>query len=344
MKNEESERDRLGQHYIAVWKDCAQPVSKAIKEFRECWMPYSVSSRRYSILHLIEKVIDPATTTYLETLPARYMGYVPGAGTGVGFSAIIRLVGLEAMARMQRQLLRQFIKTEDRQTPKDRCFIATLESLIGLIADCVCKRPKNSVAITGVNLNAQRKHDFCEFCGSLTEFAVFMATVAQKQTNDTEFTDHKKLELSHHYCIKHRPKLKNDKWNPAYKQAKRSLSQFNIELSRLRQQCANRSKPHAMSGDRLIDNYFFQFMLSQTLQSADKAELRNLARRMVDSKLSDNKKKMLVLQQFGFNQQEIAQQLLNKKQQPMTRQAVSKALPAIREEFLLKTGKTPPKF
>ncbi|PTB90634.1 LuxR family transcriptional regulator, partial [Marinobacter sp. Z-F4-2] len=60
-----------------------------------------------------------------------------------------------------------------------------------------------------------------------------------------------------------------------------------------------------------------------------------LARRMVDSKLSDTKKKMLVLKRSGFSQAEIGKRILNAKQQPMTRQAVSKALASVRKEFLL---------
>lgn len=85
----------------------------------------------------------------------------------------------------------------------------------------------------------------------------------------------------------------------------------------------------------MIDRYFFQLMLRLTMQSADNAELRNLARRMVDSKLSDTKKKMLVLKQSGISQAEIRKRILNAKQQPMTRQAVSKALGSIRKEFYL---------
>jgi len=326
MKNESS---------IVIWEGCAPVVTEAIQRFEERWHPYSASSRRYPIVRLIEEVIDPALATYMDTLPGSYAGHVPGAATGVGFSAIIRMVGLEAMVRMQRQLLRQFIKTVEQKSPTDERFIATLESLNGLVWDCACKRPKRSSSTKGVNLNAQRKHDFCELCGNKTEFAAFMSTVAGQRINDVELEDRKKLELSHQYCEEHRPKLANGEWNPTYRQAKRSLTQFNIELTRLTHQCANRSKPHAMSGDELIDSYFFQLMLRLTLQSADKAELRNLARRMVDSKLSDTKKKMLVLKRSGFSQAEIGKRILNAKQQPMTRQAVSKALASVRKEFLL---------
>lgn len=76
--------------------------------------------------------------------------------------------------------------------------------------------------------------------------------------------------------------------------------------------CAKRATPHAAaSGDKLVDNYLFHYMLGQTLQPADITELRNLARLMVDSKLSDTKKKILMLQYSGLNQSEIAEQLLS---------------------------------
>lgn len=320
---------------IVIWENCDHHISAAIQQFEELWLPYSVLSRRYPILRLIKEVLDPAVNSYIKTLPANYTGYLPGAAVGVPFSEIVRLVGLEAMVRMQRQLLRQFIKTEDQQTARDMCFVATLESLIGLVGCCVCKFPKRSASKKGVNLNKQRKNGFCEFCGNITEFATFMATVEENRTNSCELEDHKKLELSHQYCNEHRPKLVTGEWNPLYRRAKRSLAKFHIELARLTHQCANRSRPHALSGDELIDNYFFQLMLRLTLQSADEAELRNLARRMVDSKLSDSKKKMLVLRQLGVNHAKIGQQILNPNQQPMTRQAVSQSLSNIRNEFLL---------
>lgn len=320
---------------IVIWENCDHHISAAIRQFEELWLPYSVSSRRYPILRLIKEVLDQAVNSYIKTLPANYTGYLPGAAVGVPFSEIVRLVGLEAMVRMQRQLLRQFIKTEDQQTARDLCFVATLESLIGLVWCCACKSPKRSTSQKGVNLNKQRKYGFCEFCGNMTEFATFMATVEEDRINNSELEDHKKLELSHQYCREHRPKLVTGEWNPLYRRAKRSLTQINIELTRLTHQCANRSRPNALSGDELIDQYFLQLILRLTLQPADEEKLRHLARRMVDSKLSDTKKKMLVLRQLRFNQTEIGQRILNAKKQPITRQAVSKALASVRKEFQL---------
>lgn len=320
---------------IVIWENCDHHISATIRQFEELWLSYSVSSRRYPILRLIKEVLDPAVNSYIKTLPANYTGYLPGAAVSVPLSEIVRLVGLEAMVRMQRQLLRQFIKTEDQQTARDLCFVATLESLIGLIWCCACKFPKRSTSQKGVNLNKQRKHGFCEFCGNITEFATFMATVEENRINNSELEDHKKLELSHQYCSEHRPKLVTGEWNPLYRQAQRSLLQFNIELARLTHQCANRSRPNALSSDELIDKYFLQLMLRLTLQPADEAELRHLARRMVNSKLSDTKKEYLLSKKSGLNQTEIGQRILNSKQQPMTRQAVSKALSTVREEFQL---------
>lgn len=308
---------------ITIWERCDPGISKAIECFQDRWRPYSTASRRYPIGRLIQEIIDTAVATYMKSLPARYSGFVSGVGAGMNFSETIRLVGFDTMVRLQRQLLRHFIKTEDKQDSRDKRFVATIESLTGLVWDCACKRPKKSTTTTGVNLNAQRKHGFCELCGELTEFADFMATVADDQVNDVELQDRKKLELSHQYCARHRPILANGSRNPAYRQAKRSLAQFNLELERLNRQCAKRATPQAASGDPLVDRYFYHLMLSQTVQSADKGELRNQARLMVDSKLSDRKKQILILQWDGLNQSEIARKL------GIERQAVSKALKSL---------------
>lgn len=311
---------------IVIWEGCDPTVSEAIEQFEGRWRPYSASSRRYPIVGLLQELIDPAVAAYTATLPQRYLGHIPGAGTGVGLSGIIRLVGLDAMVRMQRQLLRQFIKTEDRQTPRDRRFVATLESLIGLVWDCACKRPVKS-KVRDTRLNGERLQGFCRFCGSLAELTSFAGGSDDPKADDPE----EKLRLSSLYCLDHRPKLPSGAWNPVYRQARRSLAQFDLELARLNQQCAKPATAQVKSGDQLVDSYFFHYVAGQTLQPADKAELRNQARLMVDSKLSDRKKQILMLQWSGLNQSEIARKL------GIERQAVSKALAAIPAMFRLST-------
>ena len=311
---------------IVIWEGCDPTVSEAIEQFEDRWRPYSASSRRYPIVGLLQELIDPAVAAYTATLPQRYLGHIPGAGTGVSFSGIIRLVGLDAMVRMQRQMLRQFIKTEDTQTPRDRRFVATLESLIGLVWDCACKRPVKS-KVRDTRLNGERLQGFCRFCGSLAELTSFAGGSDDPKADDPE----EKLRLSSLYCLDHRPKLPSGAWNPVYRQARRSLAQFDLELARLTQQCAKPATAQVKSGDQLVDSYFFHYVAGQTLQPADKAELRNQARLMVDSKLSDRKKQMLMLQWSGLNQSEIARKL------GIERQAVSKALAAIPAMFRLST-------
>ncbi|MCE4361745.1 LuxR family transcriptional regulator [Xanthomonas hortorum] len=311
---------------IVTWEGCDPTVSEAIEQFKDRWRPYSASSRRYPIVGLIQELIDPAVAAYTATLPQRYLGHIPGAGTGVSFSGIIRLVGLDAMVRMQRQLLRQFIKTGDKQTPRDRRFVATLESLIGLVWDCACKRPTKS-KVRDTRLNGERLQGFCRFCGSLAELTLFAGGSDDPKADDPE----EKLRLSSLYCLDHRPKLPSGAWNPAYRQARRSLAQFDLELARLSQQCAKPATAQMKSGDQLVDSYFFHYVTGQTLQPADKAELRNQARLMVDSKLSDRKKQMLMLQWSGLNQSEIALKL------GIERQAVSKALASIPAMYHLRS-------
>ena len=308
---------------IIIWEGCDPSISKAIEEFQGHWRSYSTASRRYPIVRLIQEIIDPAVAAYMAHLPACYSGSVSGVGAGMTFSETIRLVGLDAMVHLQRQLLRHFIKTVDRQDSRDQCFVSTIESLTELVWGCACKRPKKSTLTTGVNLNAQRKHGFCNLCGELTEFSAFMATVSDKHINDAEMDDRKKLELSHQYCAGHRPLLANGERNPLYRQAIRSRTQFDLELGRLNRQCAKRTTPQAASGDLLVDRYFYSYLLAKTIQPADKAELRNQARLMVDSKLSDRKKKILMLQRDGLNQSDIARKL------SIERQAVSKALKSL---------------
>jgi DNA-binding CsgD family transcriptional regulator len=123
--------------------------------------------------------------------------------------------------------------------------------------------------------------------------------------------------------------LASGEWNPIYRQAKRSQLQFRTELDRLIRQCAKRSKPQPTSGDPLVDSYTFYYLMGTTIQPADLAEIRNHARLITDSKLSDRKKQMLMLQYHGLNQSEIANRL------GIGRQAVSKALASIHERFHL---------
>jgi hypothetical protein len=208
-------------------------------------------------------------------------------------------------------------------------------SIHELVTHCPYKYSKTSYLSVNIRLNTQQRQDLCAYCGEMTEFSAFVTGVNNNYIMNTENPGHKKSELSHQYCINHRPKLKNGKWNPVYRTAKRSSEQFNIELTRLINQSFDHFTIRAQSGDSLVDQYFFSYILKNTLHPTDESELRNIARRMVDSKLSDNKKKILVLKKAGLNQTEIANRLQGGTQKPLSRQTVSRLLASVRKEFKL---------
>ncbi len=318
---------------IIPWEGCDLTVAAAFNVFVERSSPYSTFSRRYPILRLIQEVIDPAVAAYKNSLPLSHKDYISGGG--VEFSEILKNVGFNVVARAQRLLLRQFILTSDSQNPLDKCFIATIESLIELVSECASKRPKKSSPAKGVTINSQRKLGFCEFCGNQTEFSKFITEISEYAAKDNEFPYHEKLVFSDRYCSNHRPRFTNGQWNPLYRQGKRSLEQFNKELLRLRRQCAKPSKANANSGNELVDYYFLEWTLGQNLTPVDTGELRNIARLMTDSKLSDTKKIILSLKKQGFNQSDIGKILALNYHLPMTRQAVSKALNSVRKEFYI---------
>ncbi|HBS2769844.1 TPA: LuxR family transcriptional regulator [Klebsiella quasipneumoniae subsp. similipneumoniae] len=318
---------------ITIWEGCDLTVAAAIKLFVERSSPYSIFSRRYPILRLIQEVIDPAVAAYVNSLPPSHKDYI--SGVNLGFSEVLKKLGLNVVVQAQRLLLRNFVMTLGQQTSLDKCFTATIESLIELVSECASKRPKKSSPAKGVTINSQRKLGYCEFCGNQTEFSKLISEISEFVANDNEFPVHEKQVLSHRYCSDHRPKLTNGLWNPKYRQGKRSLEQFNKELIRLRRQCAKPHKANANTGDILIDTYFHEWMQGQTLTPADLDKLRNIARRMVDSKFTDTKKKIIILKHHGFNQFETAQVLEKNHYTTMTKQAVSKALASVRKEFYI---------
>ena len=70
-----------------------------------------------------------------------------------------------------------------------------------------------------------------------------------------------------------------------------------------------------------------------TLGADDIGKLRDIARHMVDSRLTDSKKRMLVLKKQGFNQRQIADKLTEIEGRTISSQAVSKALKSVDSDF-----------
>jgi hypothetical protein len=309
---------------ITIWEGSSQTVRHAVEVFETRWMPYTLTSRRYPLRRLIAEVIDPAVATFASSLPARQVRYLPGAEAGLSFSQILDLVGFDAAVRLHRQLLRSFLLTDSENHATDMQFAATMETLIELAWRCASKRPvKSKVRESG--LNGERRHGLCRLCGQHAELAMFALGSDAPKAQDSE----EEMRLSSLYCMTHRPKFPDGTWNPLYRHAKRAQAQFDIELDRLRRQSTKVATAQAISGDALIDAYVHRYVASLALQPADEEALRDHARSLVDSKISDRKKQMLALEWTGIHQSEIARRL------GVRRQAVSQALATIPSRFHL---------
>ncbi|EPF2548449.1 hypothetical protein ACSL9F_001555 [Vibrio cholerae] len=221
--------------------------------------------------------------------------------------------------------------------------------LKSLFMICEGKKPNRSKLAPDISLKADKKTRLCALCGNPTEFSQFMYTwtkhgYIERENNDRDNDEKagkkKRPDLSTNYCLTHRPKLHDGSWNSLYKQAKRSSEQFEQEVLRLRRQIAHPDRHNAKSGDRLVDEYFYYYMQDSSLEPTNVPELRNLARKMVDSRLTDNKKRMLVLRKQNMSNKQIGITLGKITGKPLSNQAVSKALGTIREEFQLPTSKT----
>jgi hypothetical protein len=148
------------------------------------------------------------------------------------------------------------------------------------------------------------------------------------------------------HCDVHKSKAAfSDAVRPNYLKAQRRQSEFDLEYSRLdRQGWVDSSVPRAKSGSKLIDEYIRRFvacrlqnfsfdavryLLDQKYATSLDQKLREEARMLVDKKISDRKKKVMMLLASGFNQAETGLRL------GITRQAVCKVLPTIDKNYRL---------
>lgn len=380
MNSIESEKDaakRLGLYnFLIIDKGCDQLVAQAIKRFRNEWGPYSQYSTRRNIINLVQKSLDNSISKFIYSLPEKYQYFFPKQEKNISLSLLIKEIGFQETHKEIKKHLAFFIEYNSSGTETDKRFIATLEAIINLIWMCYLRRPSFQEYSTDVKINTTRKQTLCEFCGEKTELTSVIESLDKNIIKDKELDDINLMGLSDNFCSTHKQK-KDD--TSAYKRVKRSQYQFEIEVLRLRRQVAKPDKQNAMSGDVLIDEYFYLYLqgkmvtseqaeaymgyvrktfgnqikidttmlqrlheISDSLtnegtmiSSGDIDKIRNLARRMVDSRITDNKKRMLVLRQRGLSQKEIAQRLTELGGKNITHQAVSKALSSVRDEFLL---------
>lgn len=209
----------------------------------------------------------------------------------------------------------------------------SLDSLRELALACRSKKSKKKAH---GKVNARREKLVCRLCGQQTELSAHINGVpwpAQDLEGD------ERLRLSSLYCSVHKPKAPFSELVRAdYLKAKRNQSKFDLEFLRLeRQSWGSELVPRAKSGNKLVDEYICRLVVHrrQGLELDQNAidffdkRLREEARMLVDRKISDRKKEIVMLLLSGLNQSEAAKRL------GVERQAISKALQSIPADYRL---------
>lgn len=309
---------------ISIWQNCDPGVRAAVERFIDRSGPFSLASKRYSFLRLIREELDEALAVYRDQLELKYMLFrVPGLCGQQPLSRIVNDVGVRATEDEVRRALRRFVDSMICEQDKaDVHFIDTAETLVEVLVHCRCKQPRRKKS-TASHLNLQRPKELCCLCGEPSEYLQYFGDPDAWDLVDEE----EKQRLSHKYCHRHRPRFRDGTWNYEYRKAMRNREVFDLEASRLLRQSAQPAEVKPHTGKLDVDLFIMNLIAQTTLQPADENKIRNLARRLVNYRISDRKKQILMLSASGFKQADIARRL------GVSRQAVSKTLASIPDEF-----------
>ncbi len=183
-------------------------------------------------------------------------------------------------------------------------------------------------------LNIRRAHlrPFCKFCGKQPELTEYFDPNSNPKKDDVN----KYMRFSALYCARHKPKdapsdvasitlVRSD-----YLKAKRSESQFGVELNYLtRQYLGPSGTSWAKSGNKMVDDYIRYYVEFLCLEGdVTESQLRDEAQLLVDNSISDQKKEILMRSANGESQFEIAVAIGLK-----SRQAISKSMSKIRPRY-----------
>ncbi len=288
---------------IHIWDGCNPGIAEAIELFAERWGPYTLSSKRYPLIRLVEDLIDPAVDAYWEEISTEFKhGPMPGCGTEASLSEVAVALGFDNLVLALRSALRRIMKQQEIGGVVNQEVIATSETLVDLSYGCAAKH--SSISRPGEErLNLRRRKSFCRYCGAFSELAEYAEAVG------LPVEDAASRRLSSRYCRRHKARLPGGAWNIEYKRVRRNQKQFDLELARLMRQSSSPASPVADSGNVMVDHYVHSLVVSNAYQPSDRQVLRDLARCMVDERLTDQKKEIVVLLSMGFTQSDISKEL-----------------------------------
>ncbi len=294
---------------ITVWKGCAHDVASAVKIFCDRWGPYSTKSSHHSIFSLFGELIDPAFAAYLATLPDHHPGRWLFSETSI--TKLARQGGFGLPEKVIRFFLRQYTRMDGHDVEYE----ATLETVQEVARRCRTKRP-NSLPSRRAN---RLYSEYCEFCGAHTELSA-----KEKGCTRPGYDGEGAARLSGKYCWDHRPKYLDGSRNDKYLRAARHKREFEIELGRLILQASAPSKPNAATGASDLDLFYFRLLTPYPVYPSDVCFLRNEARQIVDSRVNDQKKRIVMMRSNRYALSAIAE-----KVSARSRQAVAKTLGSI---------------
>jgi hypothetical protein len=297
---------------IEVWDGCATEVATAIQAFCDRWKPYSAKSSSHSIFSLFESLIDPAFARYLSSLPENHGGR--RIFPNISISRLARLGGFRLAEEVIHGTLLKFMQEGGRY---DFEFERTLETLLEVTRRCESKQPKTR---SGEANRLYSEH--CEFCGRKTELAALNSDSQLRSRRENG------ARLSEKYCQEHRPKFFNGSRNPDYIRHLRHRNDFEIEVERLTLQTKALSAPHAETGDLYLDLFYFKLLAPLPIVQSDIGFVRNMARQIIDSRVSDKKKRIVVMRADGYTLAAISEAVGAKN-----RQAIAKALATVPKMF-----------
>ena len=312
---------------IQVYDGCNTRVAAAIGRFSKRWGRYSIRSRRYPIYVLLADTVDGAWRDYVASLPVDYLGKVLCEGQLIsiiaernGFSFFDDLFPCIVNSIESDRKHAAWMKSRDGVYPSvghfnlqvHHEFKATVSTLRELASKCGGKEPKK---IRVGRLNTRRLRPYCEFCGEPTEMGKVLHGGAWP-TQDVNM----KASLSARYCSRHRPKNHDGPWNSNYLRAKRNKAKFEREIFKIKHHTSNVPDISIAKDKGIGDPFLWNLAHQLDIVLPENERIRNLARQLVDAKISIRKRQIIMLLAAGETQSAIARRL------GVSRQAISKAI------------------
>jgi hypothetical protein len=188
--------------------------------------------------------------------------------------------------------------SDERWSPESEA-LQTLATIRSLIENSAAKVPKEQL-IRGVTFRRTKIYERCAFCDKPTEVQAF------KQNKDSRFDWENEIHSvpSSKYCTEHRRNKPSDKTpevsNANYKRQIRNRSKYLAELHNL-ETASCRSSVMVVGGE-LVAIFLDHLVDDLDLGICDSDRLWNAARNLVDEKVSNQKKRIVMLIASGCSE------------------------------------------